>query len=108
MTISVSAIARVTVVSKPPQSLFAPEDYQPGAQNLHAEVPEVPGMTYAWTVEGGSITSGADAATVVFAAGMVRVVDDELALATVAPVQLENTSPAGAAPAVMVTTVPAA
>ena len=46
--------------------------------------------------------------TVVLPAGMVMVVDEELALATVAPVQSENTSPLGAALAEIVTTVPVA
>ena len=45
---------------------------------------------------------------VVFAAGMVSVVVAEVALATVAPVQPENTCPAGAALALMVTEAPAA
>jgi len=66
---TVTATAQVKVVARPPESIVAPGSFQPGAQGLRAMVPEVDGMTYAWTVEGGSITSGADAATVVFAAG---------------------------------------
>jgi hypothetical protein len=44
----------------------------------------------------------------VFAAGIVMVVVGEVALATVAPVQLLKTFPAGAAFAVTDTTLPAA
>jgi hypothetical protein len=63
------ATAQVKVVAQPPQSLTAPGSFQPGAQGLRAMVPEVAGMTYAWTLDGGTITSGADAPTVVFQAG---------------------------------------
>jgi hypothetical protein len=59
----------VKVVAKPPESLFAPASCAPGAQGLHARVPEVAGMTYAWTIEGGTITAGATAPAMVFSAG---------------------------------------
>ena len=63
------AVARVRVVPSPPQEMFAPDAYLPGARGLHASVPEVPGMTYAWSIEGGTATAGADRATLVFDAG---------------------------------------
>jgi hypothetical protein len=63
------AIAQVKVVPKPPENLVSPAAFQPGAQGLRAMVPEVAGMKYAWEIEGGTIQSGADSATVVFNAG---------------------------------------
>ena len=63
------AIAKVKVVPKPPESLFAPRDFLPGAAGLHATVPEVAGMTYAWTIEGGTITAGATGPAMDFTAG---------------------------------------
>ena len=66
---TVSATARVTVVAAPPEGLVAPETFQPGAQNLRAVVPEVPGMTYAWEIEGGSFSGPTDGPAVVFQAG---------------------------------------
>jgi hypothetical protein len=63
------AIAQVKVVRKPPEDIYAVESFRAGAQGLTARVGEVEGMTYAWTLEGGTITSGATARTVVFTAG---------------------------------------
>jgi hypothetical protein len=66
---AMTAVATVKVVAKPPQSLFAPDAFRPGAEGLRARVPELPGMSYAWEIEGGTITAGADAASMVFEAG---------------------------------------
>lgn len=66
---SMSATATVKVVAKPPESLFAPDSFHPGAEGLRARVPELAGMSYAWEVEGGTITAGAGAASMVFEAG---------------------------------------
>jgi hypothetical protein len=48
------------------------------------------------------------AVTVVLAAGIVNVVVEERAFATVAPLQLRNDSPAGGVFALMLTVAPAA
>lgn len=63
------AIARVQVVRQPPESLFAPEAFLPGARGLHATVPKVAGMTYAWEIVGGTITAGAATPALSFDAG---------------------------------------
>ncbi len=64
-----TATARVQVVARPPEALVAPAAFEPGATGLRASVPEVAGMTYAWSIEGGAITSGAGTPAVVFSAG---------------------------------------
>jgi hypothetical protein len=66
---TVNAVAQVKVVAKPPETLFAPDSYLPGAEGLRARVPDLDGMTYAWTIEGGTITSGATSAAMAFEAG---------------------------------------
>ena len=66
---TVSATARVKVVAKPPESLYAPDAFLPGAQGLRARVPELAGMSYAWEVEGGTLTAGATSAAMQFEAG---------------------------------------
>jgi hypothetical protein len=63
------AAAQVKVVAKPPETLAAPESFQPGETGLKAQVPDLPGMTYAWEIEGGTITGGASGAAVAFQAG---------------------------------------
>jgi hypothetical protein len=63
------AVAKVQVVARPPESLFAPASFLPQAHGLRASVPDVPGMTYAWSIEGGTITAGADRPVLVFDAG---------------------------------------
>jgi hypothetical protein len=63
------AVAKVKVVAKPPEGLFAPDTFTPGAGGLRAEVPEAPGMTYAWTIEGGAFTGRTDGPKVAFQAG---------------------------------------
>lgn len=63
------AVAQVKVVPRPPDSLFAPDTYLPGAEGLRARVPELAGMSYAWEIEGGTITAGATSATMLFDAG---------------------------------------
>lgn len=64
------ATAKVKVVPKPADALFAPETFQPGQRGLRARVLEVAGMTYAWVIEGGTITTGTDASAITFDAGM--------------------------------------
>jgi hypothetical protein len=63
------AVAKVKVVAKPPEGLSAPDSFLPGAQGLAAKVVDLPGMTYAWEIEGGTLTSSATAASVTFQAG---------------------------------------
>ena len=63
------AVAQVRVVPRPPESLFAPDTYLPGAEGLRARVPELAGMSYAWEIEGGTITAGATSPTMRFDAG---------------------------------------
>jgi len=63
------AVAKVRVVPKPPESLFAPDTFQPGAQGLRATVPDLQGMTYAWSIDGGTMTSGAASPALIFNAG---------------------------------------
>jgi len=64
-----SATAVVKVVAKPPESLFAPDTYLPGAEGMKARVPDLAGMSYAWEVAGGTITAGASAPSMMFEAG---------------------------------------
>ena len=63
------AIAQVKVVRRPPEDIFGAGSYQPGAQGLTARVADVEGMTYAWTVKGGTLTSAPTGRTVTFTAG---------------------------------------
>jgi hypothetical protein len=63
------AVAQVKVVPKPPEGLFAPDTFLPGAQDLAARVLDVPGMTYAWSIEGGTLTSDPGKPAVTFTAG---------------------------------------
>jgi hypothetical protein len=66
---AVFASAQVKVVAAPPAALFAPGSFLPGAQGLHASVPALEGMSYAWEIEGGTLVSGATGAELVFDAG---------------------------------------
>jgi large repetitive protein len=66
---TVGAIAKVKVVAKPPESLYAPDSFLPGAEALRARVPELAGMAYAWEIEGGTITAGSASAAMQFEAG---------------------------------------
>lgn len=63
------AVAKVKVVARPPEGLFAPDAFKPGAQGLRARAVDMPGMAYAWTIEGGTFTSAADGPGVTFQAG---------------------------------------
>jgi hypothetical protein len=66
---TVSASATVKVVAKPPENLYAPDSFRPGAEGLRARVPELAGMSYAWEIEGGTITAGGASAAMLFEAG---------------------------------------
>jgi hypothetical protein len=66
---TVAAVARVKVVGKPPEDIFAPRTFRPGAQGLTARIIEVEGMSYLWTIEGGTPTSGTTSRTLTFDAG---------------------------------------
>lgn len=61
--------AVVLVVAAPVATITAPAAVGSGAAGLGASVPAQSGATYAWTITGGSITSGAGAASVTFSAG---------------------------------------
>ena len=64
-----SVSARVQVVPEPPEGMTAPDSFQPGALDLRARVPQVDGMTYAWAIEGGTITLGSTTSSMIFHAG---------------------------------------
>jgi len=64
-----SATARVKVVARPPESLFAPDSFKPGAEGLRARMPDLAGMSYQWAIDGGTITAGASGPSMVFEAG---------------------------------------
>ena len=66
---SQSARAQVKVVSAPRGGIQASETVDAGAKELVASVPEQPGVAYAWTIEGGTITSGLSTHAVTFSAG---------------------------------------
>jgi len=63
--------AVVLVVAAPVATITGPTAVGMGAAGLGASVPSQPGATYAWTITGGTITSGAAAATVAFNAGAI-------------------------------------
>lgn len=63
------ATARVKVVAKPPETLFAPDSFKAGVEGLRARMPELAGMSYRWEIEGGTITAGAAGPSMVFEAG---------------------------------------
>lgn len=63
------AVAKVKVVPRPPAGLAAPDRFVPGANGLRAEVADVPGMVYAWMLEGGTFSSATDGPRVTFQAG---------------------------------------
>lgn len=63
------AKAKVLVVAPPRGPVSAPEHVSVGAREVQASVPDQPGSTYAWTVEGGTAMSDPHAATFTFNAG---------------------------------------
>jgi hypothetical protein len=64
-----AATAKVKVVPRPPDSLFVPETFTPGMAGLRARVSNVPGMSYLWELEGGTITGSATGPALEFQAG---------------------------------------
>jgi hypothetical protein len=64
-----TARAKVTVVAAPSGPIAAPALVLPGATGLVASVPAVAGSNYAWTVQGGRLLEGANAAAMRFEAG---------------------------------------
>ncbi|HEY2031712.1 MAG TPA: FG-GAP-like repeat-containing protein [Myxococcales bacterium] len=65
---AMNATAWTTVSSGPNATVTAPAKVTTGA-SATASVPTQAGVTYAWTVTSGTITAGANAATVTFTAG---------------------------------------
>ena len=61
--------ARVTVVPPPRGSISAPGTVAPEATDLLASVPVQPGCHFAWSLDGGTLLSGANADAVTFSAG---------------------------------------
>lgn len=61
--------AQVRVVATPRSDITAPESVKAGAAGLTARVPEQPGARYAWEVQGGRATAGAQGPVLTFAAG---------------------------------------
>ena len=64
-----SAAAVLTFGPGGTTTIAAPASVDPGATGLTASVPPVAGATYAWSITGGSITSGAATAQITFTAG---------------------------------------
>jgi uncharacterized repeat protein (TIGR01451 family) len=65
-----TASASTTVLAAPPAPvLTAPNSATVGATGLTASVPDHPGSTYAWTLTGGTITSGQGTPQITFDAG---------------------------------------
>lgn len=63
------AVLRVKVVPAPTGPLKGPAKAAKGATGLRASVPEQPGCTYTWTVEGGQIKAGSGTPRITFDAG---------------------------------------
>jgi len=63
------ARARVTVVPPPTGPITAPGQVLAGARGVKASVPEQPGATYRWTVEGGTLLSDSHGPAVIVDAG---------------------------------------
>ncbi len=74
-------------------TVSAPANVTAGGAGYVATVPAQSGWTYAWTINGGVITSGGQGATVVFTAGATGVVG----LSVVATDAAGHASPAGTA-----------
>jgi len=63
-----SSVTR-TVVARPVAAIAAPTIATRGAEGLQATAPDQEGVTYVWSIQGGTITAGADTPTVTFTAG---------------------------------------
>jgi hypothetical protein len=61
--------AQVRVVAAPKAGITAPDAVKAGATGLTAQVAEQPGARYAWEVQGGTATAGAQGPVLTFAAG---------------------------------------
>ncbi|HJV91535.1 MAG TPA: kelch repeat-containing protein, partial [Holophagaceae bacterium] len=61
--------ATETVVPRPTATLTSPSCVTTGATGLTASVPSQSGVTYAWTINGGTLTSATNGSTVTFSAG---------------------------------------
>lgn len=61
--------AQVRVVAAPKADIAAPDSVKAGAEGQTARVPEQPGARYAWEVQGGTATTGAQGPVLTFAAG---------------------------------------
>jgi hypothetical protein len=66
---SKKAVAKVTVVAAPTGPITAPNLVETGASGLHASVPLQPGVTYSWSIQGGSLQSNAHSNQIMFAVG---------------------------------------
>lgn len=64
-----AVLARITVVPPPLGAITAPDAVAPGATGLQARVPPQAGCRYAWSLDGGTLLSGADAPALTFRAG---------------------------------------
>lgn len=63
------AAANVVVVATPHGPITAPEVVESGASGLWASVPDSPGTTYQWSIEGGRLQSSPSAHQISFSAG---------------------------------------
>lgn len=68
------AVASVRVVPPPAGPITATDPILPNTSNLKASVPEQPGCTYAWSIQGGLLTGDPKGAQVTFASGADRTV----------------------------------
>lgn len=68
---SKTATTTVTAVAAPVATITAPTSAATGATGLTASVPAQTGMTYAWTISGGTITSATNTNSITFTAGSV-------------------------------------
>jgi len=64
------AIELATPCTAPSATISAPSGVCPNSQGNVASAPTGDGLTYAWTISGGTITSGATTSSVAFAAGV--------------------------------------
>lgn len=61
--------ASITTFPVPVATITASASVDANAQNLVASVPEQPGCTYHWTVEGGTLVSGDGTSQIIYTAG---------------------------------------
>lgn len=66
---TVTKTAKVTIVAAPDATITAPASAITGTAGLQANVAEVVGATYAWSIQNGTLTAGDKTSKVTFTAG---------------------------------------